>query len=172
MGGGRPRRITTADEDFTVAAATARPEALGLAFTRRSLRNLAGYLGDNDDGPVSISPERLRQILRRHDITFQGTKTWKEPNDPDRDAKLDRIDEALERHPERCFAFDEFGPGRCPCAPSVAPRGRLRVVPNASRRTITSSTACGSSTAATRSATTRCGAWCVAASRRRTPSQR
>ena len=56
VGGGRPRRITTADEDFTVAAATARPEALGLAFTRRSLRNLAGYLGDNDDGPVSISP--------------------------------------------------------------------------------------------------------------------
>ena len=110
MGGGRPRRITTADEDFTVAAATARPEALGLAFTRRSLRNLAGCLGDNDDRPVSISPERLRQILRRHDITFQRTKTWKEPNDPDRDAKLDRIEEALERLPKRCFAFDEFGP--------------------------------------------------------------
>ena len=59
---------------------------------------------------MSISPERLRQILRRHDITFQRTKTWKESNDPDRDAKLDRIEEALERHPERCFAFDEFGP--------------------------------------------------------------
>ena len=108
--GGRPRRITTEDEDFIVAAATARPEALGLSFTRWSLRKLAGYLGDNDDRPMTISPERLRQILRRHDITFQRTKTWKESNDPDRDAKLDRIEEALERRPERCFAFDEFGP--------------------------------------------------------------
>ena len=29
---------------------------------------------------------------------------------PDRDAKLDRIDELLNACPERCFAFDEFGP--------------------------------------------------------------
>ena len=32
--GGRPRRITTDDEEFIVKAATARPEAVGLAFTR------------------------------------------------------------------------------------------------------------------------------------------
>ena len=108
--GGRPRRITTTDEDFIVATATARPEVLGLPFTRWSLRKLAGYLADNDDRAVSISPERLRQILRCHDITFQRTRTWKESNDPHRDAKLDRIEEALESHPERCFAFDEFGP--------------------------------------------------------------
>ena len=43
-------------------------------------------------------------------MTFQRTKTWKESNDPDRNAKLDRIEEVFERHPDRTFAFDEFGP--------------------------------------------------------------
>ena len=36
--------------------------------------------------------------------------TWKESNDPERDAKLDRIEEVLGAFPQRCFAFDEFGP--------------------------------------------------------------
>ena len=61
--GGRPRRITTDDEDFIVEAATTRPEALGLPFTRWSLRKLAAYLGDNQTRVVKISAERLRQIL-------------------------------------------------------------------------------------------------------------
>lgn len=75
-----------------------------------SLRKLAAYLRDGAERPVRISHERLRQILHSHDVTFQRTKTWKESNDPDRDAKLARIEEVLERHPSRCFAFDEFGP--------------------------------------------------------------
>ena len=108
--GGRPRRITTDDEAFIVDTATARPEALGLPFTRWSLRKLAAYLRDGAERPVRVSHERLRQILHAHDVTFQRTKTWKESNDPDRDAKLARIEEAVERWPDRCFAFDEFGP--------------------------------------------------------------
>jgi transposase len=108
--GGRPRRITTDDEQFIVATATARPETLGQPFTRWSLRKLASYLGDNPDRIVVIGRERLRQFLAANDVTFQRTKTWKESNDPDRDAKLDRIEEVLELHPDRCFAFDEFGP--------------------------------------------------------------
>ncbi|WP_455568884.1 hypothetical protein [Streptomyces inhibens] len=43
-------------------------------------------------------------------ITLQRTETWKESTDPDRDAKLDRIEHVLERFPDRTFAFDEFGP--------------------------------------------------------------
>ena len=93
--GGRPRRITTVDEEFIVAAATTRPEVLGLAFTRWSLRKLVAYLADNDERPVVVSRERLRQILAARDVTFQRTKTWKESNDPDRDAKLDRIEEVV-----------------------------------------------------------------------------
>ena len=54
--------------------------------------------------------ERLRQLLARHEITFQRTKTWKESNDPDRDAKLARIEHVIEHFPDRVFAFDEFGP--------------------------------------------------------------
>ena len=108
--GGRPRRITTDDEDFIVGAATTRPEALGLPFTRWSLRKLAAYLGDNQTRVVKISAERLRQILAARGVTFQRTKTWKESNDPERDAKLDRIEEVLGAFPQRCFAFDEFGP--------------------------------------------------------------
>ena len=108
--GGRPRRITTDDEVFIVTTATARPESVGLPFTRRSLRKLAGYLAENDLRRVVIGRERLRELLARNDITFQRTKTWKESNDPARDEKLDRIDEVLTNHLERCFAFDEFGP--------------------------------------------------------------
>jgi len=57
-----------------------------------------------------IGRERLRVILAEHDVTFQKTKTWKESNDPLKDAKLDRIEEVTTKYPERCFAFDEFGP--------------------------------------------------------------
>jgi hypothetical protein len=80
---------------------------------------------------VPISVERLRQILDRHDVTFQRTKTWKESNDPDRDAKLDRIEEILEDHPDRCFAFDEFGPLAIrPVGGSAwAPKGRTQRQP-------------------------------------------
>ena len=85
-------------------------EALGLPFTRWSLRKLAAYLGDNQTRVVKISAERLRQILAARGVTFQRTKTWKESNDPERDAKLDRIEEVLGAFPQRCFAFDEFGP--------------------------------------------------------------
>ena len=108
--GGRPRRITTDDEDFIAAMAKTRPEALGQPFTRWSIRKLRKFLANNDGRVVAIGRERLRQILAAHDITFQRTKTWKESNDSDRDAKLDRIEKVTDRWPDRCFAFDEFGP--------------------------------------------------------------
>ena len=108
--GGRPRRITTDDEQFIVATATARPESLDQPFTRWSLRKLAQFLCANDNRRVVVSRERLRQLLDANGVTFQRTKTWKESNDPDRDVKLDRIEHVMNTSPERCFAFDEFGP--------------------------------------------------------------
>jgi hypothetical protein len=59
---------------------------------------------------VRIGRERVRRILHSHDITFQRTRTWKESTDPDYDANLDRIEEVMTRFPDRCFAFDQFGP--------------------------------------------------------------
>ncbi|MBE1560293.1 transposase [Nonomuraea africana] len=108
--GGRPRRITSGDEDFIVATATTRPEKLGRPFTRWSIRKLADYLADNPTRVVIVGRERLRQYLREHKISFQRTRTWKESADPDREAKLDRIEEVTTRFPTRCFAFDQFGP--------------------------------------------------------------
>ncbi|MGC0335061.1 hypothetical protein RKD20_000095 [Streptomyces sp. SLBN-8D4] len=59
---------------------------------------------------IRIGREALRCLLARRGVTFQHTKTWKESPDPDREAKLDRIEEVLDRFEDRVFAFDEFGP--------------------------------------------------------------
>jgi transposase len=112
--GGRPRQITSDDEQYIVQAATIRPAKLGRPFTHWSIRKLADYLADNPIRRVKVGRERLRQILHRRGIsfqrTFQRTRTWKESRDPDKDAKLDRIEEVTSRFPDRCFAFDQFGP--------------------------------------------------------------
>src|SRR3954451_12222784 len=109
--GGRPRLISPEDEAFIIATATTRPETLDQPFTRWSLRKLSAYLAHNHGTRrVVVGRERLRQFLRRHEITFQRTKTWKESNDPDRDTKLARIEHVSSNFPNRVFAFDEFGP--------------------------------------------------------------
>jgi transposase len=107
--GGRPRLISDEAIEVIVTAARTRPEKLGLPFTRWSLRKLAAYLAGRER-PVAIGRERLRQILHARGISFQRTRTWKESRDPDRDAKLDRIEHVTSHYPDRCFAFDQFGP--------------------------------------------------------------
>ena len=107
--GGRPRLISDGDIEVIVTAARTRPEKLGQPFTHWSLRKLAGYLAGLGR-PVRIGRERLRQLLHERGISFQRTRTWKESTDPDRDAKLDRIEYVTSAYPDRCFAFDQFGP--------------------------------------------------------------
>jgi transposase len=123
--GGRPRLISDDDIGVIVTAATTRPEKLGLPFTHWSLRKLAAYLADAP-APVRVGRERLRQILHAGGISFQRTRTWKESTDPGRDAKLDRIEYVTSHFPDRCFAFDQFGPLSIrPCHGSCwAPRKR------------------------------------------------
>ena len=108
--GGRPRLISDDDIEFIVTTATTRPEKLGLPFTCWSVRKLAAYLAGSAARPVQIGRERLRQILPSRGISFQRHRTWKESRDPDKDAKLDRIEEVTSQFPGRCFAFDQFGP--------------------------------------------------------------
>lgn len=108
--GGRPRLISDADIAFIVTTATTRPDKLDLPFTRWSIRKLAAHLGRCHEHRIVISRERLRVILREAGVSFQRTRTWKESTDPDKDAKLDRIEEVISRFPGRCFAFDQFGP--------------------------------------------------------------
>jgi transposase len=107
--GGRPRLISDDDITVIVAAAITRPEKLGLPFTHWSLRKLAAYL-TGAPVPVAVGRERLRQVLHARGISFQRTRTWKESTDPQRDAKLDRIEHVTTHFLDRCFAFDQFGP--------------------------------------------------------------
>ncbi|MEV6740086.1 IS630 family transposase [Streptomyces sp. NPDC051104] len=108
--GGRPRLLTPDDEDFVFRTATTRPVKLGQPFTHWSLRKLVAYMRKVHGRVIRIGREALRRLLARRGITFQRTKTWKESPDPERDVKLDRIEEVLDRFPDRVFAFDEFGP--------------------------------------------------------------
>lgn len=101
--GGRPRLLSSDDEDFVIQTATTRPTKLGQPFTHRSLRKVHGRM-------IRFGREALRSLPARRGVTFQRTKTWKESPDPDREAKLDRIEEVLDRFPDRVFAFGEFGP--------------------------------------------------------------
>ena len=135
--GGRPRRISDADERFIIATAGRRPKTVGRPFTHWSLRKLAGYLARNPDRIVVVGRERLRQILHAHHISFQRTRTWKQSHDPDFDAKLDRIGEVTSRFPDRCFAFDQFGPLSIrPCHGTCwAPRTRPARLPATYHRT-------------------------------------
>jgi transposase len=135
--GGRPRLLSPDDEDFVVATATARPAELGQPFTRWSLRKLVVCLRKVHGRIIRIGREALRRLLARRGVTFQRTKTWKESPDPERDAKLDRIEAVFNRLPDRVFAFDEFGPlGIRPTAGSGwAERKRPDRVPATCHRT-------------------------------------
>jgi transposase len=107
--GGHPRLISDGDIEVIVTAARTRAEKPVQPFTRWSLRKLAGYLA-GPDRPVRIGRERLRQVLHERGISFQRTRTWKESTDPDRDAKLDRIEYVTSACPDRCFASGQSGP--------------------------------------------------------------
>ena len=123
---GRPRLISDDDIEVIVAAATTRPEKPGQPFTHWSLRKLAAYLAGRDR-PVRIGRERLRQILHARGISFQRTRTWKESTDPDKDAKLDRIEYVTSNSPDRLLclrsiraAVDPALPRRLLGAPQTA----------------------------------------------------
>jgi transposase len=62
--GGRPRLISDDDIEVIVAAATTRPEKLGLPFTHWSVRKLAAYLAGRTR-PVRVGRERLRAAPAR-----------------------------------------------------------------------------------------------------------
>jgi hypothetical protein len=119
------------------SAAARRPPSSSNTCNCWSIRKLAAYPRRVHGRAIRIGREALRCLLLRRGMTFQRTKTWKESPDPDRDAKLDRIEEVLECFPDRVFAFDEFGPlGIWPTAGSCwAKQGKPDRLPAAYRRT-------------------------------------
>ena len=83
--GGRPRLISDADIEVIVAAATTRPEKLGLPFTHWSLRKLSAHLASRVSGSGangcgrSCTPGRSPSSARgpgRSPPTRTGTPSW------------------------------------------------------------------------------------------------
>jgi len=123
--GGRPRRISIDDEQRIVAVAGARPDTLGVPYTRWSLPKLSGYRGGQG---LIVSPAHLGRILARNGISLQRTRSWKQSPDPDYEAKAERILALYRQQPENgvVISFDEKGPeSLCPKhGRGWAPRGR------------------------------------------------
>ncbi len=109
FGGGRPRRISSDDEQRIVALAGARPDSLGVPFTRWSLRKLSRYLHGQR---IRISPAHLGRILARNGVSLQRSRSWKQSPDPHYAQKAARILTLYREQPGNgvVISFDEKGP--------------------------------------------------------------
>src|SRR5882757_8069934 len=88
--GGRPRQLTLPERRRITQIALALPTDLGQPFATWSLAKLADYLVA--EGVVTdISHEGLRALLHEAGVRFQALRTWKRSNDPDFEAKKNRI---------------------------------------------------------------------------------
>jgi transposase len=117
--GGRPPTFTLPQRREIKKVALSRPTDHRLPFSTWSLSKLAEFLvaeGVVDD----ISHEGLRVLLREEGVSFQVIKTFKMSNDPDFEAKKNRVLELYDiadgkappgpRDPTVVFCMDEFGP--------------------------------------------------------------
>ena len=117
--GGRPPTFTLPQRREIKKIALSRPTDHELPFSTWSLTKLADFLvaeGVVDD----ISHEGLRALLREEGVSFQAIKTFKVSNDPDFEAKKNRVLELYEiadgsgrpgpDDPTVIFCMDEFGP--------------------------------------------------------------
>lgn len=110
--GGRPPSFTLPTRQEIKRIALTDPQNLDQPFATWSLSKLADYLVA--EGVVTdISHEGLRGLLREEGVRFQAVRTWKRSNDPNFQAKRDRIVElyALAKAGEAVvICLDEFGP--------------------------------------------------------------
>jgi transposase len=117
--GGRPPKFTLPERREIKKVALSRPQDHNLPFSTWSLSKLAEFLvaeGVVDD----ISHEGLRVLLREEGVSFQVIKTWKQSNDPDFEAKKNRVLHLYDiadgkanpgnNDPTVVICMDEFGP--------------------------------------------------------------
>jgi transposase len=136
--GGRPRTFTLPERQQIKRIALSVPSDLGQPFATWSLAKLADYLVA--EGVVTdISHEGLRQLLREEGVSFQALRTWKRSNDPEFEAKKNRILELYAiadgitdpgpNDPKVVICLDEFGPLNLqpqPGGKAWAPRAKPR----------------------------------------------
>ena len=110
--GGRPPTFTLPQRQAIKKIALARPTDHGLPFSTWSLSKLADFLvaeGVVDD----ISHEGLRALLREEGVSFQVIKTFKASNDPDFEAKRNRVHGRSQLASPATPAGDLHPPERC-----------------------------------------------------------
>ena len=110
--GGRPPTFTLPQRPEIKKIALSIPTVLGRPFATWSLAKLADYLVA--EGVVTdISHEGLRQLLREEGVSFQAVRSWKRSNDPNFEAKKNRIlelYEAADAGSATVICLDQFGP--------------------------------------------------------------
>jgi transposase len=129
--GGRPQTFTLPKRQEIKRIALTDPQDLDQPFATWSLSKLADYVVA--EGVVTdISHEGLRRLLREEGVRFQAVRTWKRSNDPNFEAKRDRIVELYdlaEQGDAVVICLDEFGPLNLqpqPGGQSWAPRAKPR----------------------------------------------
>ncbi len=83
---GRPSKLMRQQLNLLYQTARKRPTDVGLPFTHWSMTKLQDYLVKKHRFP-KVGPEWLRQLLRRANISWQRTKTWKQSDDPEFERK-------------------------------------------------------------------------------------
>ncbi len=83
---GRPSGLTVQQRQVLRRTAQKRPTDVGLPFTHWSMTKLQDYLVKRLHFP-KVSPEWLRRLLHRAEVSWQHTKTWKQSHDPEFEAK-------------------------------------------------------------------------------------
>lgn len=91
-----------------MASSTVRPR-LSTASGVTAPALTAGFVSAATPGPAVATP--CARMVSPPMVASAHTKTCKESPAPEPDAKLDRIEQVLERFPDRVFAFDLRGPG-------------------------------------------------------------
>ena len=95
---GRSPALTEEEKAIVVEVATAPPQAFGRPFNQWSLRKLHKFLVQDKELIARVSVGTIRNVLKAKRVSYQCTRTWKQSNDPDYDAKKNESSDSTKRH--------------------------------------------------------------------------
>ena len=142
---GRPSELTQHELELLMRTTRKRPTDVGLPFTNWSMTKLQDYLVKRRHFPV-VSPEWLRQLLHRANVSWQHTKTWKQSHDPDFKAKKSVFWHCMPSVPNTVQSFATINLGRWNCVLCLACVGHAGASHNAIGQPILASVAQNSCT--------------------------